>query len=120
MVKHASLPNGNSHTMFVIYPVVTTEDHGRRLEWNVRTHQDGSLTEYNSGLDVSYFCQAETNLQGFPETLASKLQPVNTLCNPTSSSLSNNSIVIPVDKVTVYLGKSLEVLGLHTEARLAP
>jgi hypothetical protein len=37
-----------------IYPVVTTENHGQRLEWNVRTHQDGSLTEHNSGLDVSY------------------------------------------------------------------
>ncbi|KAG1886307.1 hypothetical protein F4604DRAFT_71991 [Suillus subluteus] len=44
----------------VIYPVVTTEDHGQRLEWNVRTHQDGSLTEHNSGLDVSYlFWEAE-------------------------------------------------------------
>ncbi|KAG2058316.1 hypothetical protein BDR06DRAFT_876481, partial [Suillus hirtellus] len=28
-----------------------------------------------------------------------------------------DSIVIPVDKVTIYLDKSLKVLGLHTEAR---
>jgi hypothetical protein len=41
-----------------IYPAVSTKpDH---VEWNVRTHQDGSLTEKNSGLDVSYlFWEAE-------------------------------------------------------------
>ncbi|KAG1799966.1 hypothetical protein EV424DRAFT_439089 [Suillus variegatus] len=97
----------------VIYPVVTTEDHGRRLEWNVRTHQDGSLTELNSGLNVSYlFWEAETNSQA-----ASKPQPADTF-NPVSSSLNDtDSIVTPVDKVTVYLDNSLKVLGLHTEAR---
>jgi hypothetical protein len=47
-------------TLSVIYPVVNTEDYRRRLEWNVRTHQDGTLTEHNSGLDVSYlFWEAE-------------------------------------------------------------
>jgi hypothetical protein len=47
-------------SLSAIYPVVTTEDHGQRLEWNVRTHQDGSLTEHNSGLDISYlFWEAE-------------------------------------------------------------
>jgi hypothetical protein len=47
-------------SLSVIYPVVTIEDHGQRLEWNVHTHQDGSLTEHNSGLDVSYlFWEAE-------------------------------------------------------------
>jgi hypothetical protein len=41
-----------------IYPTVSTKtDH---VEWNVRTHQDGSLTEKNSGLNVSYlFWEAE-------------------------------------------------------------
>ncbi|KAG1894233.1 uncharacterized protein F5891DRAFT_732066 [Suillus fuscotomentosus] len=97
----------------VIYPIVTTEDHGRRLEWNVHTHQDGSLTERDSGLNVSYlFWEAETNSQA-----ASKPQPVDTF-NPASSSLDDtDSIVIPVDKVTVYLDNSLKVLGLHPEAR---
>ncbi|KAG1812599.1 uncharacterized protein BJ212DRAFT_1276757 [Suillus subaureus] len=102
-------------SLSVIYPIVATEGHGQRLEWNVRTHQDGSLTEHNSGLDVSYlFWEAETNL---PHSPASKPQPVDTF-SPTSSSLSDtDSVVIPVDKITVYLDKSLKVLGLHTEAR---
>ncbi|KAG1844198.1 hypothetical protein DFJ58DRAFT_907284 [Suillus subalutaceus] len=105
-------------SLSAIYPVVTTEDHGQRLEWNVRTHQDGSLTEHNSGLDVAYlFWEAETNSQAFPRSPASKPQPLDTF-SPTSSSLSDtDSVVIPVDKVTVYLDKSLKALGLHTEAR---
>ncbi|KAG1838522.1 hypothetical protein DFJ58DRAFT_749242 [Suillus subalutaceus] len=105
-------------SLSVIYPIVTTGDHGHHLEWNVHTHQDGSLTEHNSGLDVSYlFWEAETNVQAFPRSPASKPQPVDTF-NPISSSLDDmDSIVIPVDKATVYLDKSLKVLGLHTEAR---
>lgn len=44
-----------------IYPVVATKRRGEELvEWNVRTHQDGSLTENNTGLDVAYlFWEAE-------------------------------------------------------------
>ncbi|KAG1851694.1 hypothetical protein F4604DRAFT_1933975 [Suillus subluteus] len=105
-------------SLSVIYPVVSTEDNGHRLEWNVRTHQDGSLTENNSGLDVSYlFWEAEKNLQAFLRSPASKPQPVDTF-NPISSNLNDmDSIVIPVDRATVYLDKSLKVLGLHTEAR---
>ncbi|KAG1786895.1 uncharacterized protein HD556DRAFT_1412055 [Suillus plorans] len=105
-------------SLSVIYPVVTTEDHGRRLEWNVRTNHDGSLTEHNSGLNVSYlFWEAEINSHAFPAPPASKPQPVDAF-NPVFSSLDDtDSIVTPVDKVTVYLDNSLKVLGLHTEAR---
>ncbi|KAG1769324.1 hypothetical protein EDD22DRAFT_817525 [Suillus occidentalis] len=105
-------------TLSVIYPVVPTKDHGQLIEWNVRTHQDGSLTEHNSGLDVAYlFWEAETNLHAFPRSLVSEPQPSDTF-SPTSSSLTDmDSVAIPVDKVTVYLDKSLKALGLHTEAR---
>lgn len=38
-----------------IYPIVTIKrDQGEHIQWNVRTHQDGTLTEKNTGLDVSY------------------------------------------------------------------
>ncbi|KAG1741920.1 hypothetical protein EDD22DRAFT_973268 [Suillus occidentalis] len=107
-------------SLSVIYPVVAIEDHGQRLEWNVRTNQDGSLTEHNSGLDVSYlFWEAKANLEAFPPSPASKPQlvPVDTF-NPITSSLDDmDSVVIPVGKVAVYLDKSLKALGLHTEAR---
>ncbi|KAG2746391.1 hypothetical protein P692DRAFT_20835970 [Suillus brevipes Sb2] len=105
-------------TLSVIYPVVATKDHGQHIEWNVRTHRDGSLTEYKSGLDVAYlFWEAETNSHAFPRSPASEPQPLDTF-SPTSSSLGDtNSIVIPVNKVSTYLDKSLQALGLHTEAR---
>jgi hypothetical protein len=60
-------------------------------------------------------CRA--NLEAFPLSPASEPQPVDTF-NPISSSLDDmDSVVIPVGKVAVYLDKSLEALGLHTEAR---
>ncbi|KAG1736357.1 hypothetical protein EDB19DRAFT_1721864 [Suillus lakei] len=102
-----------------IYPVVTMkQDNGQHIEWNVSTHQDGNLTENNSGLDVSYlFWEAKTNSDTFPCSPASKPQSVDVF-SPTSSTLNDtDSVVISVDKVTVYLDKSLKVLGLHTEAR---
>lgn len=41
-----------------IYPVVPAKSPhsgaGQRIQWNVRTHLDGSLTELNTGLDVAY------------------------------------------------------------------
>lgn len=39
-----------------IFPVVPAEQklQGQSLTWNVRTHQDGSLTEKATGLDVAY------------------------------------------------------------------
>ncbi|KAG1788638.1 uncharacterized protein HD556DRAFT_1217365, partial [Suillus plorans] len=102
-----------------IYPIVALkQEHGQHVEWNVCTHQDGSLTERNSGLDVSYlFWEARTNSDAFPHSPTSELQLVDVL-SPTSSTLGDmDSIVISVDKVTVYLDKLLKALGLHTEAR---
>lgn len=45
----------------VIYPVVNPKQNGgEHIEWNVRTHQDGNLTEKNTELEVSYlFWEAE-------------------------------------------------------------
>jgi len=44
-----------------IYPFVLTKiNRGEQIEWNVRTHEDGTLTEKNTGLNVSYlFWEAE-------------------------------------------------------------
>ncbi|KAG1764754.1 hypothetical protein EDD22DRAFT_978984 [Suillus occidentalis] len=104
-------------SLSVIYPVVAIED-GQRLEWNVRAHQDGSLTDHNSGLDMSYlFWEAKANLEAFPLSPAFKPQSVDTF-NPITSNLDDmDSVVIPVGKVVIYLDKSLKALGLHTEAR---
>jgi hypothetical protein len=57
-VKHTLSPKWQ---FSAIYPVVPTKtNRGEGVEWNVQTHQDGSLTEKNTGQDVSYlFWEAE-------------------------------------------------------------
>lgn len=44
-------------SLSVVYPVVPAKPSpsaGERIQWNVRTHADGSLTETNTDLDVAY------------------------------------------------------------------
>ncbi|KAJ7138842.1 hypothetical protein C8R46DRAFT_1200928 [Mycena filopes] len=111
----------------VIYPVVPTKipsfNAGQRIEWNVRTHLDGTLTETNTSLDVAYlFWEAHTN-HGIPASPPAS--PVLELENystesfsPLTSDLSPaDSVLIAVDSITPYLDKVLLALGLHTEAR---
>ncbi|KAJ7828776.1 hypothetical protein B0H14DRAFT_2452256 [Mycena olivaceomarginata] len=105
-----------------IYPVVpvkpTALSAGQRVEWNFRTHLDGSLTESNTGLDVAYlFWEAHTN-QGIPESpTVSQVIPVE-LFSPLNSDLTpTDSVLVAVSEITPYLDKVLLALGLHTEAR---
>ncbi|KAJ7177172.1 hypothetical protein C8R46DRAFT_889544 [Mycena filopes] len=109
----------------VIYPVVPTKipssNGGQRIEWNVRTHLDGSLTETNTGLDVAYlFWEAQTN-HGIPASPPASpvLENFGTESfSPLTSDLSpKNSVLIAVASITPYLDKILLALGLHTEAR---
>ncbi|KAJ6470701.1 hypothetical protein DFH09DRAFT_1477427 [Mycena vulgaris] len=86
----------------VVYPVIPakrTLDGGESVEWIVRTHPDGSLTERTTGLDVAYlFWEALTN-HGAPPS------------PPSSPPL------LSVPEITPYLEAALRALGLHTEAR---
>ncbi|KAJ7662692.1 hypothetical protein DFH06DRAFT_987115 [Mycena polygramma] len=106
-----------------IYPVVPTKSNGgQRIQWNVRTHLDGSLTELNTGLDVAYlFWEAHTN-HGIPlsppASPAAAQFSVTESFSPLSSDLSPaDSVLIDVHDITPYLDKVLLGLGLHTEAR---
>jgi hypothetical protein len=54
----------NEWSLSVVYPVVPIKvlENGQRnrIQWSVRTHQDGSLTTHDTSLDVSYlFWEAE-------------------------------------------------------------
>ncbi|KAJ7762975.1 hypothetical protein B0H16DRAFT_1368537 [Mycena metata] len=109
-----------------IYPVVPAKallsNAGERIQWNVRTHPDGTLTELNTGLDVAYlFWEAHTNL-GMPmsppasPTIASS--DLVERFSPLTCDLSPaDSVLIAVADLTPYLDKMLLALGLHTEAR---
>ncbi|KAJ7177189.1 hypothetical protein C8R46DRAFT_989342 [Mycena filopes] len=109
-----------------IYPVVPTKfpssNVGQRIEWNVRTHLNGDLTETNTGLDVAYlFWEADAN-HGIPASppaspVLENFETPKSL-SPLEDDLSPaDSILIPVAKITPYLDKVLLALGLHTEAR---
>ncbi|KAJ7138822.1 hypothetical protein C8R46DRAFT_603970 [Mycena filopes] len=109
----------------VIYPVVPTKlpssNAGQRIEWNVRTHLDGTLTETNTGLHVAYlFWEAHTN-HGIPASPPGspvlKNFGTESFSPPTSDLSPTNSVLIAVASITPYLDKVLLALGLHTEAR---
>ncbi|KAJ7887079.1 hypothetical protein B0H14DRAFT_2563031 [Mycena olivaceomarginata] len=99
-----------------IYPVVpvkpTASSAGQRIEWNFRTHLNGSLTESNTGLDVAYlFWETHTN-QAIPES--PPVSPTMSQVIPVELLSPLNSDLTPTDSVLVSV---LLALGLHTEAR---
>ncbi|KAF9045937.1 hypothetical protein BDZ89DRAFT_942316 [Hymenopellis radicata] len=99
-----------------VYPVVPT----KRLEnalheevvWNVRTRADGTLTETNTGLDVSYiFWEALAYPPPSPTASIPMFRPMD------CSFDDSDSVVLEVSKVTLYLDRALKALGLDVEAR---
>ncbi|KAJ6461104.1 hypothetical protein C8R45DRAFT_538584 [Mycena sanguinolenta] len=109
-----------------IYPVVPNKalssGTGERIQWNVRTHLNGSLTELNTGLDVAYlFWEAHTNhgiLSSPPPSPVAGSFPTTQSFSPLTCDLSPaDSVLITVRDITPYLDKVLAGLGLHTEAR---
>ncbi|KAJ7187725.1 hypothetical protein GGX14DRAFT_547135 [Mycena pura] len=109
-----------------IYPVVPSKSTSpgtcERIQWNVRTHLDGNLTELNTGLDVAYlFWEAHTNDGIPPSPPASPVVPQSNTAlsfSPLTSDLSPaDAVLIAVRDITPYLDKVLLALGLHTEAR---
>lgn len=54
-------------TIYPVVPIKYLQSGGERIEWNVRTRHDGSLTEVGTGLEVSYLFW-ETELASFHVT----------------------------------------------------
>ncbi|KAJ7584126.1 hypothetical protein C8J56DRAFT_863527 [Mycena floridula] len=100
-----------------IYPVVAIKaaSHGNleTVQWKVKAYADGSLLETQTNLKVSYlFWEAVTQHSERP------VSPSEIAFKPCSARLTDeNSILLAVDSMTPYLDRSLEALGLHTEAR---
>ncbi|KAJ6465976.1 hypothetical protein DFH09DRAFT_1486115 [Mycena vulgaris] len=108
----------------VVYPVIPakrTLDGGESVEWIVRTHPDGSLTERTTGLDVAYlFWEALTNHGAPPSPPSSPVPghpPAQTFSPITSDLSPADSALLSVPEITPYLDAALRALGLHTEAR---
>ncbi|KAJ6459127.1 hypothetical protein C8R47DRAFT_1328041 [Mycena vitilis] len=97
----------------VIYPVVPIKSTtGQRIQWNVHTHLDGSLTELNTGLDVAYlFWEALTN-HGIPlsppaSPATAQFSATNSFSPLTSDLSPADSVLIEVHDITPYLDKVL-------------
>ncbi|KAF7377938.1 hypothetical protein MSAN_00217700 [Mycena sanguinolenta] len=113
-------------SLSAIYPVVSTKalpsGTGERIQWNVRTRSNGSLTELNTGLDVAYlFWEAHTN-HGIPASpptspVAGSFPTTQSFSPLTSDLFPVDSVLIAVRDITPYLDKVLAGLALHTEAR---
>lgn len=59
-VQLSLIPEWRFSAIYPVVPAVSNKRRGQQIEWNVRTHQDGCLTETNTGLKVSYlFWEAE-------------------------------------------------------------
>ncbi|PBK81571.1 hypothetical protein ARMGADRAFT_1048796 [Armillaria gallica] len=107
----------------VIYPdaPVTDSAFGQSITWNVKTHDDDTLTDMSTGTRVSYlFWETKTNpgLPPSPPPSPQMLPHTVRPFNPLRPKVNNgNSVVLHASKAAVYLDKALTNLGLHIEAR---
>jgi hypothetical protein len=96
---------------------------GEYLEWNVRTNAESKvLFEKNSGLTVSYlFWEADSRPvrpESPPLSPGAAVDRTNERFVPASANLcDDDSVLLSSKQTTMYLERSLEVLGLHVEAR---
>ncbi|KAF8994267.1 hypothetical protein BDZ89DRAFT_1085267 [Hymenopellis radicata] len=106
-----------------VYPVVPTKRTSGPLHetivWNVRTHPDGTMTETNTGIDVSYLFWEALTIPSAPMELTppSSPTPGSGLMQRRCSFDDSDSVVLDVPKITPYLDRALKALGLDIEAR---
>ncbi|KAH6904681.1 hypothetical protein BKA70DRAFT_1431978 [Coprinopsis sp. MPI-PUGE-AT-0042] len=108
------------------YPVVPAKARpagGQTVSWKVQTLPDGSLRDTQTGMDVSYlYWEADTTAVGLLSPPASPLangigQALEKFIPNRPTLNDSNSVVLPLQELTLYLDKALLALGLHTEAR---
>ncbi|KAF8994262.1 hypothetical protein BDZ89DRAFT_1085259 [Hymenopellis radicata] len=112
-----------------VYPIIPTKQTSGPLHetvvWNVRTHPDGTMTETNTGIDVSYLFWEALTIPSAPMELTPPSSPTPwsgtapaKIFRPMNCSFDNSdSVVLDVPKITPYLDRALKALGLDTEAR---
>ncbi|KAJ7253391.1 ubiquitin family protein [Mycena haematopus] len=124
-VKLSLVPTWSFSSVYPIVPVETSESGGDVVQWNVRTHMDGNLTELGTGLEISYLfweadviLEQEVNKNSQTEHLIPADNSNSEQFNPASCNLSDeNAVLLPSSNAASYLNSMLEILGLHTEAR---
>ncbi|KAI0826000.1 hypothetical protein BC629DRAFT_41264 [Irpex lacteus] len=109
-----------------VYPPTSVTHHGseEKVQWNVDVAKDGTLLDKATSLEVSYlFWEAETH-PALPLTPASSRPSSPTpieqprAFDPSCPSITpDTAVLLPIEKVPVYLDQALKALTLHTEAR---
>ncbi|KAK0435428.1 hypothetical protein EV421DRAFT_2061770 [Armillaria borealis] len=108
----------------VVYPdgPITASKFGQEsITWDVKTHNDHTLTDMSTGTRVSYlFWETKTNPGLPPSPPASPQMLPNAIhpFNPLRPEVTNdNSVVLHASEAAIYLDKALTALGLHIEAK---
>ncbi|KAI0310074.1 hypothetical protein OF83DRAFT_917441 [Amylostereum chailletii] len=124
---NVTLELSRAWSFFVVYPPavdIPTEDGHQAIRWTVDAHPDGTLVDKTSGLELSYlFWEAQLNRAVQPMS-----PPVSRPDSPVSSNVvsfdpahpqlnPHNSVLLSIDKLSIYLDRALKALSLHTEAR---
>ncbi|KAG9051623.1 hypothetical protein FS837_000010 [Tulasnella sp. UAMH 9824] len=101
-----------------VYPILAVQDgpqnEWQSIQWEVDAAPDGNLRDRDSGVEVTYlFWEAKTvpKLHRGEGVASKTFIPGQTHCEP------EDSVVLPVQKITQYLDHALDLLGLHTSAR---
>jgi len=113
-----------------LYPPVTItsgtgkkQSIGQTVDWTVDAKPDGSLFDHGSGREISYLFWEALNK---PQLLLSPVSsrpgsPVDVTSgffDPSKPILTpEDAVLLPFEKVTIYIDDALISLGLHTEAR---
>ncbi|KIK71681.1 hypothetical protein GYMLUDRAFT_33834, partial [Collybiopsis luxurians FD-317 M1] len=106
-----------------IYPVVKSKVEpgiGETVTWDVRTHDDGTMTEKSTGLNVTYLYWEAITEGILPSPPGSPSASRSEYFDPLTCDITDNdgvSILLPLAELTSYLDETLKDLGLHTEAR---
>ncbi|KAJ7184427.1 hypothetical protein C8R46DRAFT_883529 [Mycena filopes] len=120
-VKLSLIPAWSFSSIYPIVPIETRQSGGEAVEWNVRTHVGGNLTELSTGLEVTYlFWEADVIIdRDVLQKRAVSTPPEScTQFNPASCKLSAaNTVLLSTPLAVSYLSNALKLLGLHTEAR---
>ncbi|KAJ7771528.1 hypothetical protein B0H16DRAFT_1306246 [Mycena metata] len=116
-VKLSLIPAWSFSTIYPIVHIETSQSGRESVEWNVRTHLDGSLTEISTGIEVAYLFWEADVISNVGQKCLTPTESC-TQFNPASCKLSGaNTVLLSTSLAVSYLNTTLEMLGLHTEAR---
>ncbi|KAG8949172.1 hypothetical protein FRC04_008970 [Tulasnella sp. 424] len=101
-----------------VYPISPIQDDPQSgwqsIKWEVDATPEGNIRDKESGMEVTYlFWEAKTTPKPHRAAMVASeaFVPGQTRCQP------ENSVLLPVQRITQYLDHTLSLLGLHISSR---